>query len=332
MLKQPFVSIVVTSYNYEKYILKTLESIKEQTYKDYEIIIVDDNDPNTEYRRDLEIEMEKYKNNNKIIYVQHEKNMNGAVARNTGIKIARGEYITFLDDDDYFLSNRLETMIKYMEGNKGYDCAYSNNLVTKNKKIIGNCIASKSGDMKKELLLGDFSFGSGSNMFFRANAIKKINGFTESFLRHQDVETMLRFFNVGKLLAVNEYLLVKVQDDRSNQPNIEKYVEIKENYFKAFEKEINKLSSEDKKIFYISNYFQLLCESIRRKDKINYKKYVNKIKEYGKLSFKMKLRIILLFINNYVKIEKVKYLIKKWKLNFKINKEIKKEIEYYESL
>lgn len=326
------VSVIIPTYKRANYIDRAIQSILNQTYKEIEIIVVDDNDPDTEYRKELEKKMEKYQSNKKIKYIKHEKNKNGAVARNTGIKIAKGSYITFLDDDDYFLPNRLEIMVKKLDNNKGYDCAYSSNIVTRNKKIIGSNEAIKSGKMKKELLLGDFSFGSGSNMFFRADAIKKINGFDESFNRHQDIETMLRFFNIGKILAVNEYLLVKTQDDRSNEPDINKYIQIKEHYFKSFSKDIEQLNENEQKRFYKNNYLQLLYTCIRLKKKDLYKKYKNEVIKYGKMTLKEKIRAVMLKVNNYIKIENIKYFIKKVKLNNKIGMENKMQIQYYENL
>lgn len=326
------VSVIIPTYNRANYIVRAILSVLNQTYKNFEIIVVDDNDPGSEARAELEIIMKKFKKNSKIRYVKHLKNMNGAVARNTGINVANGEYITFLDDDDYFLNTRLEKMVRLLDENRDYDAIYSSSIVTKNKKIIGENLALKSGKMKNELLMNEFSFGTGSNMFFRADAIRKIKGFDESFLRHQDIETMIRFFSVGKLLAVNEYLVVKTQDDRRNEPSMSEYIKVKENYFKSFEKEIEKLTEDEKNKFYKKNYCELLEASIRKKDRNNYDRFISEIKKYGTLGCDEIIRIILLKINNYVKIEKIKYFIKRVKLQLKIDNKTKKQISYYEKL
>jgi len=326
------VTVIIPTYKRAQYINRAIQSILDQTYKEVQIIVVDDNDPNTEYRTLLEKKMEKYKENKKVMYIQHEKNKNGAVARNTGIKQAIGEYITFLDDDDYFLPTRLEIMVNALENNKEYDCAYSSNIVTRGKKIIGSNEAIKSGDLKNELLLGSFSFGSGSNMFFRAEAMKKLNGFDESFQRHQDIETMLRYLKYGKILAIDKYLLVKTQDDRTNEPTIEKYISVKENYFKSFDKDIKELSKAEQNTFYKKNYMQLALCSLRQRRKNYYKKFMDKANEYEKLSFKDKLYILVLSLNNYIKIENIKYFIKKIQINMKVDKSVKKAIKYYENI
>lgn len=326
------VTIIIPTYKRAQYINRAIQSILDQTYNEVQIIVVDDNDPNTEYRKLLEKEMEKYKDNDKVMYLKHEKNKNGAAARNTGIKYAKGEYITFLDDDDYFLPERLEIMVKELEEHKDFGCAYSSNIITKGKKIIGSNEAIKSGDLKRDLLLGIFSFGSGSNMFFRAKAIKNINGFDESFERHQDIETMVRYLKQGKILAVNKYLLVKTQDDRNNEPTIEKYINIKENYFNSFNKDIKDLSKEDQNKFYKSNYLQLALCALRQRKKRYYKEFINKASQYEKISYKDKIYIFVLKINNYIKIENIKYFLKKVQINIKINKNVKENIKHYENL
>lgn len=322
------VTVIIPTYKRSEYIERAIQSILMQTYKDIEIIVVDDNDSNTEERKMLEKKMEKYSNNKKIIYIQHKNNKNGAAARNTGIKIAHGEYITFLDDDDYFLPNRIETMVNTLNANNDFDCAYSSTIITKSKKIIGYNRAEKSGNMKKQLLTGDFSFGSGSNLFFRAKAIKEINGFDESFKRHQDIETMLRYFNIGKIIAVKEYLLVKTQDDRSNEPDVEKYENIKKHYFQSFKNDINQLDKTEYNKFFKKNYMELVYTCIKEKKYELCKKYENMAEKYGKIGPKNKLRILMLYINNYVKIEEIKYFIK----SISIDKSIKKQIKYYENL
>ena len=97
------VSVIIPTFQRAKYIERAIDSVLNQTYKNFEIIVVDDNDQESEARKEMIKRMDKYSSDSRIIYIKHEKNKNGAAARNTGINVAKGEYITFLDDDDYFL-------------------------------------------------------------------------------------------------------------------------------------------------------------------------------------------------------------------------------------
>lgn len=110
MLKNPLVSFVVTSYNYEKYLLKTLESIAAQTYKDYEIIIVDDaSDDNS-----VEIAERFIRNNQdkRITLLRNEKNLGQLGSMMKGLKNARGEFVSFIDSDDMLLPDYAKAHIK----------------------------------------------------------------------------------------------------------------------------------------------------------------------------------------------------------------------------
>lgn len=100
-------------YGVEKFINKSMESLLNQTYANYEIILVNDASKDNsgmickDYSR-------KYDN---IIYLEHEENKGLSGTRNTGLAKAKGDYILFLDPDDYFEKNMLETIAKSLEKN-----------------------------------------------------------------------------------------------------------------------------------------------------------------------------------------------------------------------
>ncbi|MBO1686304.1 glycosyltransferase family 2 protein [Clostridium butyricum] len=99
------ISVIVPAYNVEKYIEECLLSLVNQTYKDIEIIII--NDGSTDKTKEIIIEyQEKYKN----ITGYNQKNNGVSVARNLGLKIAKGEYVIFVDPDDYLDSTMIEKM------------------------------------------------------------------------------------------------------------------------------------------------------------------------------------------------------------------------------
>ena len=103
------VSIIMPSYNTAKFISKTIESVLEQTYKNWELLIVDDcSTDNTD-----EI-VSKY-DDDRIIYLKNKKNSGAAVSRNKALKNAKGKWIAFLDSDDLWYPTKLEEQIKYIE-------------------------------------------------------------------------------------------------------------------------------------------------------------------------------------------------------------------------
>jgi len=114
----PLISVIIPVYNVAPYLNQCMDSVVSQTYTNLEILIVDDNDPESDGRLETIEFMKKYDDNKKIRYIKKKKNSGGAEARNTGIKEALGKYVVFLDDDDYFFDNKIEKQLTFMKKNK----------------------------------------------------------------------------------------------------------------------------------------------------------------------------------------------------------------------
>jgi len=124
------ISIIIPTYNYAQYICEAIESVLNQTYKDFEIIVVDDG--STDNTKEV---IKPYLNKIKYIYQQ---NSGPSSARNRGIKEAKGEYIAFLDADDIWLPQKLELQIKFMEKEKEVGLIFSDMILFNEKGIIKN--------------------------------------------------------------------------------------------------------------------------------------------------------------------------------------------------
>lgn len=134
-------------------IKETLESTFLQTYDNYEIIVVDDGSTdNTE-------EVVRSVNNPKVVY--HKKiNEERAVARNTGFLLAKGDYVTLLDSDDFLYPNHLEEAVKYINANKDVEVIrFDFDVVDSNKKVLQ--IASMPDDINKKMIHGNYMGCSG---------------------------------------------------------------------------------------------------------------------------------------------------------------------------
>lgn len=105
------VSVIIPVYNSERYIKNTLESVLNQTYQDFEIIIIDDcsND------KSKEIIQKIAESDSRLLYHLQERNCGVAVARNTALDLSAGRYIAFLDSDDEWKKNKLEKQLKLMQ-------------------------------------------------------------------------------------------------------------------------------------------------------------------------------------------------------------------------
>ncbi|WP_283703968.1 glycosyltransferase family 2 protein [Clostridium perfringens] len=108
------ISIITASYNAERFIKNTIESVLKQTYQNWEMIIIDDcSSDNTESIVNRYVELDK-----RIKFYKLEKNSGAAIARNLGINKANGEFIAFLDSDDLWDENKLEKQIEFMKERK----------------------------------------------------------------------------------------------------------------------------------------------------------------------------------------------------------------------
>ena len=113
-------SVIIAAYNIGEYIQRALESAAKQTLKNIEIIVV--NDASTDNTKQKILEMkEKYNN---IIYLEHEVNKKAGGARNTGLAVAKGEYIVFLDGDDYLAEDDVLERLDKVIGEDQIDVTY----------------------------------------------------------------------------------------------------------------------------------------------------------------------------------------------------------------
>lgn len=142
------VSIISPSYNCEKFISKTIESVLAQTYKNWELIIVDDcSTDNTDKV------VARY-TDKRIKYLKNEHNSGAAVSRNKALREARGRWIAFLDSDDIWLPEKLERQICFMKTN-GYHFSYTNyEEIDEN----GNKLGVKVTGPKKISKVGMFNY------------------------------------------------------------------------------------------------------------------------------------------------------------------------------
>lgn len=110
LLKLPLVSFIVTSFNYEKYVIKTLESIKNQTYENIEIIVVDDKSTDKSVEK-----IKEFAKNNKNLslkLVEHPENKGQMAAIQTGLSYVQGQFISFVDSDDILVKDYTKTLIR----------------------------------------------------------------------------------------------------------------------------------------------------------------------------------------------------------------------------
>lgn len=149
------VSIIMPAYNAQKYISDSITSVLNQTYKNWELIIVDD------YSTDntLAIIEEFKKCDNRIILLRQDQNSGVAAARNKGIEHAKGRFLAFLDSDDIWEKTKLEKQVNFMLKNKIYFSYTSYQLMDENNNLSNKVVKVQNEPIEFEKLLECNYFG-----------------------------------------------------------------------------------------------------------------------------------------------------------------------------
>jgi len=205
------VSVIIPTYKRSDMLCRAVESVLNQTYKEIEVIVVDDNDPDTEWRHNTSQIMERYCGNPRVKYVCHDKNMNGSVARNTGINIADGDLITYLDDDDIYTPEKIEKQVQYLESHPQYRAVYCGW-----NRENHDFIPEGEGDLSFGILSGTNIIITNSIMMWKDDCIN-CGAWDISLKRHQEAAYFLNYFRNGGLIGrIDEVLVMFDTTDRTN--------------------------------------------------------------------------------------------------------------------
>ena len=294
------VSIIIPTYGLPSGLKPAIDSILKQTCPDWELIVVDDNEPNTKPRSETEQLMHSY-TDKRIVYLQHPHNKNGAAARNTGIAKAKGKYIAFLDSDDEYLPQRLEKCISVMElAPNNVAGVYTGCEFRRGGEVYHVEKTVEPGNFLVQTLACSFRFQTGSNIFVRKSVVDELGGFDESFIRHQDYEFLARVFQKGyDLTAIQEVLVVK-NNENVNLPNVEKMIVVKEQYLNKFKTVIDTLSQKEQQYVYHTQYTLVAEAALRTKNRKMAKEYYRKASNISSLTTKEQFRRLVFTIKSFV--------------------------------
>lgn len=114
----PLISIIVPTFERSSLLPRALESIFSQTWKNIEVVVVDDNIPGSEWEQNTCQALAPYRNRKNFLYLKTTGKTGGGAARNFAIRQCHGDYVAFLDDDDRYLPQKLDKQIRFMMENK----------------------------------------------------------------------------------------------------------------------------------------------------------------------------------------------------------------------
>lgn len=207
------VSIIIPTYNRGDLIGETIESCLSQTYKNIEILVIDDgSDDHTQ-----EV-LRSYIERNQITYVYNQK-QGISRTRNQGLDLAKGKYIQLLDSDDLIEETKIEKQVRFLESNPECEGVYCLSTYFRGEKnnIISKSNIAHSGEIFEELLKG--SFIPTLTMLFKRNEKR----FDESFSKCEDWDFWLQLTENGKKIGViKEYLsFVRLHENNTSKKSFE---------------------------------------------------------------------------------------------------------------
>ncbi|MEH2259378.1 glycosyltransferase [Nostoc sp.] len=182
----PKISVIIPAYNSEKTITHTIKSVLNQTLSDLELIVI--NDGSEDSTLDIVTQIKDPR-----IKILSYANAGGNVSRNRGLQLAVGEFVSFLDADDLWTPDKLQSQLKALQENATATVAYSwTDYIDENGEIVlSGTHSTANGDVYEKLLVTNF-LENGSNPLIRREALIKLGGFDESLSAAQDWDMWLR--------------------------------------------------------------------------------------------------------------------------------------------
>ena len=256
----PMVSVIIPTYGGDATISRAVRSVLCQNYDSFEVIVVDDNNPDTDARRHTEQCMKVFLDDKRVHYIQHEKNKNGSAARNTGFSYSKGTYICLLDDDDVFLQNKILRQVEFLESHSEFGGCYC-------WRKQGDSLVCGEYEGDLSIVLLDLSFTPTTCcLMLRRECYASLHGFDESYCRHQDFEFLLRFFEQYKIGVCKEVLVELIGNGVNNQPKGKKLYNVKKQFFEQFGAKIEEIDWKEpgfKKRVYAEHYARAFKDMVR---------------------------------------------------------------------
>ncbi len=288
MSKKQLISVIIPTYNRANVILNAIKSVENQTFSNWEILIIDDGSTDNTY--DI---VKPFLKNKKIRYYYQENN-GVCSARNYGIKKAKGDYLSFLDSDDSFLESKLKTCFNTI--NKvNADLVLCNIFEYRENKMIKNRFNFTDSFFVSSKDIVNYKVPMSASFIFIKKRLAEIILFDVNLSSSNDFDFVLRSSNQGKIYFLNERLVnnfktTKIKRISTNYPS-------KINGYKKILEKIKyyKLDSDSEKQLKMKTMFNLYLFYWISKDKNNaLTQYFNLIKEFPETKKSIKVSFIYL--------------------------------------
>jgi len=239
-MSNPNISVIIPTYNRAHLLPRAIKSVLNQTYKDFELIIVDDaSTDNTE-----EVVREFQEKDKRIVYVKHQKNRGGSAARNTGIKLAKGECIALLDDDDEWLPEKLEREIEKIQSlSSDVGVVYSGVfwVLEDTGRVISKVVPTLHGKMYIDFLRG--AIIALPSTLIRKSCFQRSGLFDEELPACQDWDMWIRLAKYYEFDFIPEALVKAYIHGEQISTNLKARIRAREMLLKKYYEDLSKYPS-----------------------------------------------------------------------------------------
>lgn len=228
----PTVSAIVTTYDRPTYLRRALESIEAQTYDDIELVVVDDHSPTSAADVVAEVDNDRFTD---VTFRRHEANQGANAARNTAMAVATGEFVAFLDDDDQWLPEKVETQLAaFRECGPEVGIVYGGRQVRTDDGVEEHIPPAVSGDLTKALLCEN-AVNTLSTLMLRTE-VAKATPLDESYPSWADLEWYIRLSERTSFALVPEPLIVYEFDSHNRlSEDVSKKIDAYHRYLEDFD-------------------------------------------------------------------------------------------------
>ena len=295
--ERPTVSVIIPTYNRAHSIVSAIQSVLNQTYQGFEIIVVDDGstDNTKEIMREIQTQ------DKRIRYIGYEKNKGAPTARNTGIKASRCDYIAFQDSDDEWSPEKLEKQMKAFESaSPKVGVVYTGFYRLGKRKTYMPSIRRKKtqreGDIFSSLLEGNL-VGT-PTILIKRECFERAGLFDENLTALQDWELVIRISKYYDFIFVDEPLLISPDTPDSISANRKARARalelILEKHFEDFKKDKKSLSKHKKSLS--KHYYRIGISLCSDEDPITNRKYLLKAIKISPFNIKILFFVLLTFL------------------------------------
>lgn len=262
------VSVIIPTYRRSDLLMVAINSVLKQTYQSLELLVVNDNEPNDEYTVALK-ELLALVKDSRLQLIEQEKHINGAAARNAGIRAAKGEYIAFLDDDDFWEQNKIERQVDVLSSlDETWGGVSTKIKYFCNGKFTRATLPYRSGLIYENVLLRRAGIST-CTVLLRHEALDNAGYFDENLNRHQEIQLFTSFTKKYGIRLIDEYLTCVETGDAQNRPNIEKLIKLKKEFFDSVKSIIDQMPRNKQKRIYIMHDYEVGYAMFKNGEKLN---------------------------------------------------------------